>query len=217
VAWSLAGRTDVTDAQWTVALQGLQAFRAAGHGAEAERLGWPQDELYRVRPLWSRIDLIGAALLVGDGEVVEVSAEAIRVKATSGSVLSIYRKPQPDYRLAYETRRKELARWGADEAHFRAFDHAVGLCRAQTGVDLEEAKRRVRAAIAKETQNGSHGRAACVRLLPTRNVVDATGGGLGQGIHRTAALRRASRSRPIRSSIAGEPRRSVGRVERAQR
>jgi hypothetical protein len=40
----------------------------------------------------------------------------------------------------YNKRRKSLVRsLGADEAHFRALDHAVNLCREHSGCDLEEA------------------------------------------------------------------------------
>jgi hypothetical protein len=138
---------DVADDRWQAALDGLSAFLAAGHGAKAESLGWPKDELYRVPPLWSRIDLTGAALSIGDREVIEVSAEAIRVKAASGSILSIYRKPQPDYAAVYQLRRKELAHLGGDEPHLRALDHAIFLCRAQSNCSLEEAKAAVRGAI----------------------------------------------------------------------
>ena len=37
---------DVSDSQWEVALRGLRAFLTAGHGDEAERLGWPRSELF---------------------------------------------------------------------------------------------------------------------------------------------------------------------------
>jgi hypothetical protein len=42
---------DVTDDLWQTAVDGLRFFLLAGWGAEAERLGWPDDELYRVPPL----------------------------------------------------------------------------------------------------------------------------------------------------------------------
>ena len=40
---------DVSDTQWRTAMRGLEAFLVDGHGDEAERLGWPRDELYRIR------------------------------------------------------------------------------------------------------------------------------------------------------------------------
>jgi hypothetical protein len=129
-------------------MRGLSAFLRNGHGAEAERLRWPPDELYRVPELWSQVHLTGCALLIGDREVVEVTAAAIRIKTASGATLSFYRKPEVDYRLVYETRRKALApNLGDDEAHFRAFDHAVSFCRQHSGCDLEQAKALVRDAI----------------------------------------------------------------------
>jgi len=62
--------------------------------AEAERLGWPKDELYAAPPLWARVDLCGAGLLIGDREVGAVTAEALRIKTESGSILSFYRRPR---------------------------------------------------------------------------------------------------------------------------
>jgi hypothetical protein len=68
---------DVSDGHWEVALRGLRSFIELGYAAEAERLGWPRDELYAVPPLWSRVDLCGCALLIGDREVVNVSSTEI--------------------------------------------------------------------------------------------------------------------------------------------
>jgi hypothetical protein len=83
--------------------------------------------------------------------------QASRTRALAAPVLAIEdsstpigRKPEVDYRLVYETRRKSLVpNLGADEAHFRAFDFAVSFCREHSGCDLEQAKALVRAAIAK--------------------------------------------------------------------
>jgi hypothetical protein len=142
---------DVSDDRWETALDGLRAFIAAGYGAEAERLGWPRDELYAVPPLWSRVDLCGVGLAIGDREVISVAADRIQIKASSGSVLSFYRKPQPDYAVAY---RAHLARSrceteaGNQEAHLRAIEAAVNLWRGHhPGADLETAKAAVLAAI----------------------------------------------------------------------
>jgi hypothetical protein len=130
------------------AMRGLWTFLANGHGDEAERLGWPSDELYRVPELWSQIYLAGCALLIGDREVTEITPAEIRIKTASGSTLAFRRKPEVDYRLVYEMRRKALAsNLGDDEAHFRAFDYAVSFCREHSGCDLEKAKALVRAAI----------------------------------------------------------------------
>jgi hypothetical protein len=86
--------------------------------------------------------------------VIDITG-AIAVSITMGATATISRaappeNPEVDYRLVYETRRKALARnLGDDEAHFRAFDYAVSFCRQHSGCDLEQAKARVRAAIAK--------------------------------------------------------------------
>jgi hypothetical protein len=42
--------------------------------------------------LWRRIDLCGAALLIGDRRVVEVTADAITIETTTGSQLRFRRK-----------------------------------------------------------------------------------------------------------------------------
>jgi hypothetical protein len=86
---------DVTAPQWEAALRGLRSFIELGHADEALRLGWPRDELYAVPPLWSRVDLCGAALAVGDREIVNITSTEIRIKTASGATLGIYRRPQP--------------------------------------------------------------------------------------------------------------------------
>jgi hypothetical protein len=139
---------DVDDALWETAKRGLRAFIAAGHADEAERLGWPRDELYALPPLWARVDLCGAALLIGDREVLEVTRDAIRIKTASGAIQALYRKPEPDFALIYSERRKLILRdVDPDEAQCRAYDHAVAACRAHRNCGLEAAKTMVLAAI----------------------------------------------------------------------
>jgi excisionase family DNA binding protein len=59
-------------------------------------------------------------------------------------------EPGPDLAAVYSEHRKSLARsMGDHEAHFRAFDFAVSFCREHSACDLKEAKKLVRAAIAK--------------------------------------------------------------------
>jgi hypothetical protein len=145
---------DVDGAQLDAAMRGLRTFLASGRADEALRLGWPHDELFAVPPLWANVALCGAGLLIGDREVVEVTADRIQIKTTSGATLSFYRRPQPDYALVYGNRRKSLARnLGEDEAHFRAFDFTINFCCEHSGCDLEKAKALVRAAIAKAAAN----------------------------------------------------------------
>jgi hypothetical protein len=87
---------DVSAEHWRTAMRGLEAFLLAGHGDEAERLGWPRDELYCVPQLWSQIHLCGTALLIGDCEVIGVTPDAIRIKTASGATQSFYRRPAID-------------------------------------------------------------------------------------------------------------------------
>ena len=143
---------DVSNHQWQVAQRGLWAFLFSGQAEKAMRLGWPNDALFGVPPVWARAELCGAGLLIEDREVVEISADAIRVKAPSGSVLAFYRKPQPDFGLVYETRLKLIrGNYPADskEPRLGALEHTVRFCCDQTGADLEQAKKRVLATIAK--------------------------------------------------------------------
>jgi hypothetical protein len=55
--------------RWTKAMRGLQRFVAEGWGDKVALLGWTEDELYRV-PLMNRVDLTGAALLIGSRRVI---------------------------------------------------------------------------------------------------------------------------------------------------
>jgi hypothetical protein len=144
---------DVGEAHWRMALIGLRKFVADGWLDEARRCGWPDAELLTVPPLWSRVDLCGVGLLIGDREVVEVTPAEIRIKTASGAVQSFYRRPAVDYGLVYETRRKLLRRdVNDDEAHCRAFEFAVRFCRDHNrDLDLETAKQAVMAAMKRGT------------------------------------------------------------------
>jgi hypothetical protein len=143
---------DVTAPHWEAALRGLRSFIELGHAAEALRLGWPRNELYAVPPLWSRGDLFGWALLIGDREVVSITSAEIRVKASSGVTLAFYRKPEVDYRVAYEAHLKAI--FGnypgdSEEPRLRAVERTVGLFRSNNpNASLGDAKAAVLAAIA---------------------------------------------------------------------
>jgi len=135
-------------------MRGLRTFLATGRADEALRLGWTKDELFRVPPLWARVDLCGAALLIGDREVVGITPTEIRIKTSSGATLAFYRKPAVDYRLVYETRVKLFTPdMGPDEAKLRAREWTVRFYREHTGADLESAKRAVTAAIERRAAN----------------------------------------------------------------
>jgi hypothetical protein len=142
---------DVSDSRWQAAIDGLGIFLAVGHGDEAERLGWPHDELYRVPKLWSQIHLCGAALLIGDREVVEVSPTAIKIRTASGATQAFYRKPAVDYGLAYRERIRQLGLDASkEEAQLRAVEAVVNLYRSRhPSADIDTAKASVLAAIAK--------------------------------------------------------------------
>jgi hypothetical protein len=140
---------DVTDVHWAAALRGLRAFLAAGHGDEAERLGWPKAELYAVPPLWSRVDLCGAGLLIGDREVIGITSSEIRIKTSSGATLAFYGRPQVDYAVAYRARLKLVGEdAGRAEFQLRALEATVGLYLSNNpDADIDTASAAVRAAI----------------------------------------------------------------------
>jgi hypothetical protein len=79
------------ESRWAIALAGLERFLAEGWGDTAVLLGWTPKELYRAPPLWARVDLTGAALLVGAAKVAAVTADSIVVEATAGSRLKFRR------------------------------------------------------------------------------------------------------------------------------
>ena len=74
-----------------MAQDGLQRFVRDGWGDQAALLGWTVDELYRVPPVWGRVDLTGAALLIGDRRVVAVTEASIAIETLSGSRLKFRR------------------------------------------------------------------------------------------------------------------------------
>ena len=82
---------DCLPRRWIAAQEGLQRFVAAGWADQASLLAWTADELYRVPPLWSRIDLTGAALLIADRRAVAVTESAIAIETLSGSCLKFRR------------------------------------------------------------------------------------------------------------------------------
>ena len=70
-ALNAAAPIDCLPHRWVAAQEGLKRFIADGWGDQAALLGWTADELYRIPPLWSRVDLTtGAALLVGERRMI---------------------------------------------------------------------------------------------------------------------------------------------------
>jgi hypothetical protein len=82
---------DCLPRRWTEAQDGLQRFVADGWGDQASLLGWSPEELYRVPPVWARVDLTGAALLIAGRRVVCVTESAIAIETPSGSRLKFRR------------------------------------------------------------------------------------------------------------------------------
>jgi hypothetical protein len=80
----------VTAERWARASEGAERF-AQQWAVQAMRLGWTAVELYRVPPLWSRIDLTGAALLIGDRQVIAVTEDSIVIETPSGARLKFRR------------------------------------------------------------------------------------------------------------------------------
>jgi hypothetical protein len=125
-------------------MRGLQAFVGAGWAEKAAALGWTRDELFAAPPLWSRIDLCGAALLIGDREVVGITADEIRIKTASGSTQAFYRRPAADYVLMFDSRFNQLvSSVGSVEARLRAREWVIREYQRLHGVGLEDAKRAI--------------------------------------------------------------------------
>jgi hypothetical protein len=148
---------DVDDVHWQTALRGLRAFLAAGHGDEAERLGWPRDELFAIPPVWSRVDLCGVGLLIGDCEVTEVTPTRIGIRTASGAPQAFYRRPQPNYAVAYKAHlalNRHETEAGNQEARLRAIERVVGLYRQHhPNCTIDEAKVAVLQALAQLKEN----------------------------------------------------------------
>lgn len=86
-----AAPPDCLPQRWVAAQEGLRRFARDGWCDQASLLGWTADELYRVPPLWTRVDLTGAALLIADRRVVAVTETSIAVETLSGSQLKFRR------------------------------------------------------------------------------------------------------------------------------
>jgi hypothetical protein len=76
---------------WSAARRSVIAFVQEGWGDQAALMGWTPEELYKLPPAWGRLDLTGAALLIGDRKVVEVTEAAITTKGLRGTELKFRR------------------------------------------------------------------------------------------------------------------------------
>ena len=90
-ALTAAAPPDCLPQRWVAAQESLRRFVRDGWCDQAALLGWTADELYRVPPLWSRVDLTGAALLVGERRIVAVTEASIAIETLSGSRLKFRR------------------------------------------------------------------------------------------------------------------------------
>ena len=77
--------------RWVVARRGLRRFVQDGWADSAALFGWTLEELYAVPPVWGRVDLCGAALLIGDHRAVAVTEASIVVETRSGAHLKFRR------------------------------------------------------------------------------------------------------------------------------
>ena len=85
---------DCSPQRWVVARRGLKRFLDEGWGDQATLLGWTLEELYAVPPVWGRVDLCGAALLIADRRVVAITEATITTVGVTGSHLKFYRAPR---------------------------------------------------------------------------------------------------------------------------
>jgi hypothetical protein len=77
--------------RWETIHDGAVRF-ATEWAAEAIRLGWVPEELFAFAEPFANISLHGAAWLIGDKTVTEVTAAAIGLRTPSGATQRIYRK-----------------------------------------------------------------------------------------------------------------------------
>ena len=85
---------DCSEQRWVVARRGLKRFLDEGWGDQSTLLGWTLEELYAVPPVWGRVDLCGAALLIADRRVVAITEATITTVGVTGSHLKFYRAPR---------------------------------------------------------------------------------------------------------------------------
>jgi hypothetical protein len=90
-ALNTAAPPDCLPQRWGAAQEGLRRFVRDGWCDQASLLGWTVEELYRVPPLWARVNLTGAALLIADRRVIAVTETSIATETLSGSLLKFRR------------------------------------------------------------------------------------------------------------------------------
>ena len=103
---------DCSPQRWVVARRGLKRFLDEGWGDQATLLGWTLEELYAVPPVWPRVDLCGAALLIADRRVVAVTEANDHDRWRHGIASQVLPRPACARRRRRGPRRKGRGRKG---------------------------------------------------------------------------------------------------------
>ena len=109
--------SDCSEPRWAMAQYGLQHFVKDGWGDPAALMGWTTEELYRVPPVWSRVDLTGAALLIGDRKVVAVTEASIAIETRSGIASQVSPDRAGAYRMNFTDFTDLTHRTTTNDAH----------------------------------------------------------------------------------------------------
>ena len=82
-----------SEKEWAEALAGVAAFVDQGWSQKAAACGWSEQELFALPSNWHRVDETGAAWMITNWLVVDVTSEAIVIKPPwSESRLRLYRR-----------------------------------------------------------------------------------------------------------------------------
>jgi hypothetical protein len=85
----------VSPVAWATLLRGSDRFLSEGHAAKAAAWGWTALDVWgcHTRQPVERLDLVGAAWLIGDSEIAAIGPHTIALRnARSNSQLTIYRR-----------------------------------------------------------------------------------------------------------------------------
>ena len=96
VGWTECIRTlrcpeDFSPERWERLKAGALRF-AAEWGAQALRLGWSLDELFKIAEPFANVSLQGAAWFIGNSTAIDVTAAAITLLTASGVTQRFYRR-----------------------------------------------------------------------------------------------------------------------------
>ena len=96
--FSIKRPLDATEVQWDAALLGLHHFLGGGWSDWALALGWSHPELFNVPARWSQIRLTGAALLVGEWNILSFDCGALVVSPPWSPISQLKFRRQDDLR-----------------------------------------------------------------------------------------------------------------------